>query len=102
MSQDVETTLKRSLDAIDGFRRRVYAGGWIVVVGTLGMYARLAYLHRTTDDLERLLGASVAALTFLIAWTAFAIILTTTRTTKRILRAIELLSRTTQQLPPEA
>jgi hypothetical protein len=58
------------------------------------MYARLAYLHRTTDNLEQLLGASVTALTFLIAWAAFAIILTTTRTTKRILRAIERLSHT--------
>jgi integral membrane sensor domain MASE1 len=50
--------------------------GWVVVVATLGMYARLAYLHRTSDNLERLLGASVTALTFLIAWAAFAIILT--------------------------
>jgi hypothetical protein len=35
----------------------------------------------------------VTALTFLIAWAAFAIILTVTRTTKSILRAIELTSR---------
>jgi hypothetical protein len=90
MSHKNEMTLQKSLDAIDSMRKRIYAAGWIVVVATLAMYARLAYLHRTTDSLERLLGASVTALTFLIAWAAFAIILTVTRTTKRILRAIEI------------
>lgn len=90
MSHETDMALKRSLDAIDSFRRRIYAAGWVVVVGTLAMYGRLAYLHRTTDDLERLLGGSVAALTFLMAWMTFAIVLTITRATKRILRAIEL------------
>jgi hypothetical protein len=92
MSQENETALQKSLDAIDSFRKRIYVAGWVVVIGTLAMYARLAYLHRTTDNLERLLGASVTALTFLIAWAAFAIILTITRATKRILRAIEISS----------
>jgi hypothetical protein len=92
MTHEKETALQKSLDAIDSFRKRVYAAGWVVVVGTLGMYARLAYLHRTSDNLERLLSASVTALTFLIAWAAFAIILTITRTTKRILHAIEISS----------
>jgi RNA polymerase sigma-70 factor (ECF subfamily) len=94
MSHETEIVLQRSLDAIDSFRRRVYIAGWVVVMGTLGMYSRLTYLHRTTDNLEQLLGASVTALTFLIAWAAFAIILTTTRTAKSILRSIEQLSHT--------
>jgi hypothetical protein len=93
MNHDLETPLRKSLDAIDRFHRRVYGLGWITVVATLGMYARLEYLHRTTDNLERLLGASVAALTFLIAWVAFAIILIIIRATRRILRAIELADR---------
>jgi hypothetical protein len=90
MAHETDTVLQRSLDAIDRMRRRVYTTGWVIVVATLAMYARLAYLHRTTDNLERLLGASVAALTFLIAWAAFAIVLSITRATKRILHAIEL------------
>ena len=94
MSDETGAALRKSLDAIDSFRKRVYVTGWVVVVATLGVYARLAYLQRTSDNLERLLGASVTALTFLIAWAAFAIILTVTRTTKSILRAIELSSRT--------
>jgi len=93
MSHDKEMALQKSLDAIDSFRKRVYAAGWVVVVGTLAMYGRLAYLHHTSHNLERLLSASVTALTFLIAWAAFAIILTITRTTKRILHAIEIFSR---------
>ncbi len=93
MSNETGAALQRSLDAVDRFRRRVQLAGWLVVVSTLGLYGRLAYLHRTTDNLERLLGASVTALTFLIAWAAFAIILTITRTTKSILRAIDVASR---------
>ena len=94
MTGETETPLQRSLDAIDHMRRRILTVGWLVVVATLAMYVRLAYLHRTTDNLEPLLGGSVAALTFLIAWATFAIVLTITRATKRILRAIELSAHT--------
>ncbi|HVS00757.1 MAG TPA: hypothetical protein VMW27_29320 [Thermoanaerobaculia bacterium] len=96
MSPETEATLRKSLDAIDSMRRRVYVGGWLTVVFTLGLYARLSYLHQTTDSLEKLLGASVAALTGLIAWTSFAIILIVIRTAKRILRALEVLARNEQ------
>jgi hypothetical protein len=96
MTPETGNPLQKSLDAIDGLRRRVYALGWVTVVATLAMYVRLEYLHRTTDNLERLLGASVAALTFLIAWVGFAIILTVIRTGTRVLRAIELTTRTSR------
>ena len=93
MSQETETALRETLDAFDRYRRRIQTIGWVVAVLTLGMYARLEYLHRTTDDLERILGASVAALTFLIAWVAYSIVLILMRATRRILRAIELVAR---------
>ena len=92
MSHETTATLQKSLNSIHNLRRRVYLGGWIVVVVTLGLYGRLGYLHQTTDDVERLLGASVTALTCVIAWAAFAIILVVTRATKSILRAIDLSS----------
>jgi hypothetical protein len=92
MAQDSETALQKSLDAIDSFRKRMLAAGWVVAAVTFGMYARLVYLHRTTDNLEVLLSGSVTALSFLIAWAVFATTITVTRITKRILRAIELLS----------
>ena len=85
--------LRRSLDAIDRLRARVFILGWGVVAGTLALYARLYYLHKTSNDIEQLLSASVTALTALVAWAAFAIILIVTRSTKSILRAIELSTR---------
>jgi hypothetical protein len=93
MSHETGDALQRSLNAIDSLRRRVYLLGWIVVAATLAVYLRLAYLHRTSDNLEQLLGASVAALTFFITWVGFAVILIVTRTAKSILRAIDLSSR---------
>ena len=93
MAYEPHAALKKSLDAIDSFRKRILMTGWFVVAGTLGLYGRLAYLHETTDDLERLLGASVAALTALIAWAAFAIVVIITRTARSILRAVEVSSR---------
>ena len=93
MSLETDLTLQKSLDAIDSIRKRIFISGWIVVAVTIGMYARFAYLQRTTDDVERLLSAAVAALTFLIVWAAFAVIMCVMRMTKRILRAIELSSR---------
>lgn len=93
MSPETEATLQKSLDAIDSMRRRVFIGGLIAVAFTLYLYLRLSYLHHATDNLEKLLGASVAALTGLIAWTSFATILVVIRTAKRILRALEALAK---------
>ena len=98
MSRETDPALRKSLDAIDSIRRRVFKGGWLAVAGTLGAYAHLAYLQRTTDNVERLLSASVLALTCLIAWATFAITLFVLRMTKRILRAIDLAS---QGSPPQ-
>ena len=90
MSPETDATLRKSLDAIDSMRRRIHAVGWLVVVLTLGAYGHLAYVERISDNLERLLGASVLALTCLIAWATFAIVLIVVRMTKRVLRAIDL------------
>ena len=90
MSQGEPTPLGRSLDVVDRIRQRVLAGGWLAVVVTLGAYGYAYHVFRTSDDVERLIGASFAALTCLIAWAEFAVILIVLRMTGRILRAIEL------------
>ena len=90
MSPETDTVLQKSLDAIDSMRRRTHAVGWLVVIFTLGAYAHLAYVQRVSDNLERLLSASVLAVTCLIAWATFAIVLIVIRMTKRVLRAIDL------------
>jgi len=92
MSPETDTALQKSLDAIDSMRRRIYGVGWLVVVLTLGAYAHLAYVQRVSDNLERLLSASVLAVTCLVAWATFAIVLVVIRMTRRVLRAIELAS----------
>ena len=90
MSPETEMALQKSLDAVDSMRRRIHGVGWLVVLCTLGAYGHLAYVQRASDNLERLIGASVLAMTCLIAWATFAIVLIVIRMTRRILRAIEL------------
>ena len=93
MSPEKETALRSAFDSIDRIRRRVLIGGWLAVVVTLGSYARFYLVSQTGHDVERLVGASVTALTCLIAWVGFAVILIVVRMTTRILRAIDLALR---------
>jgi len=90
MSQEAETSLRRALHVIDSIRRRVLVGGWVAVVVTLGAYAHFYYVQRTSGDPGRLISASLTALTCLIAWGEFAVILIVVRMAMRILRAIDL------------
>jgi len=93
MSQESESALRKSLDAIDGIRRRVLMGGWLAVVVTLGAYGYFYYVLRTSDNLERIISASLLAVTCLIAWAEYAVILIIVRMTMKILRAIDLALR---------
>lgn len=101
MSQETDTALQKSLDAIDSMRRRIHGVGWLVVVLTLGAYAHLAYVQRVSDNLERLLGAAMFAITCLVAWATFAIVLVVVRMTRRVLRAIDLAADRASSGPPE-
>jgi hypothetical protein len=90
------TTLRRTeaaLDAINSFRKRIYAGGWVAVAVTFGVYFWLDHVARTSDNLKRVMLASVFALTCVIAWSTFALTIVFLRLTKRILRAIVIVSR---------
>ena len=64
-----------------------------MVALTLGAYGHLAWVQRVSDNLERLLGAAVLAMTCLVAWATFAIVLIVIRMAKRILHAIDLALR---------
>jgi len=92
MPEHEESPLRHSLDAIDALRRRTQLLGWVIVVVALTAYGRLAWIQRT-HDVERILNASVLALTTLIAWVSFAVILIMMKMTRRILRAVELAVR---------
>jgi hypothetical protein len=62
----------------------------LAVVGTLGAYAWLDHVARTTTDLRRVVMAAVLALTSLTAWATFALAIVVLRMGRRILRAVEL------------
>ena len=91
--RETETPLRNALDATDSIRRRVLTGGWLAAAVTVGAYLYLWHVQRTTADSKQIVLAAVTALTCLIAWTTFAVILTVIRMTRRILRAIDMSSR---------
>ena len=93
MSEEMDAGLRKSLDAIDGFRQRIVWGGWVAVAGTFGAFYWLSHVARTSDSPKKLLNAAVLALAFLIAWSTFASVLCMIRMTKRILRAIDIAAR---------
>jgi len=90
MSEEQETVLRRSLDAIDHIRRRVFLAGTVAVAGALGAYLWLDHVARTSDSLKKLIMAAVLALTCVIAWSTFALAVFLARMTRTILRAIQL------------
>lgn len=90
MSEEQETVLRKSLDAIDHIRRRMLMAGAVVVAGTFGAYLWLDHVARTSDSLEKLIMAAVLALTCVIAWSTFALAIFLARMTRAILRAIHL------------
>ena len=93
MPQDTEETLRKSLDSIDGFRRRVFLGGWIVVAATFGAFYWLSHVLKTSNNPKQLLNAAVMSLAALIMWCTFSVIIIVIRMTRRILRAIEIAAR---------
>lgn len=90
MSQDGELSLRKSLDSIDSFRRRMLLTGWVAVAGSIGAFLWMSHVFQSTDNVKRLLSATVLALVSVIAWATFAIVICMVRMTKRILRAIHI------------
>src|SRR5215471_3056862 len=90
MSQDSELSLRRSLDSIDSFKRRMLLTGWVAVACSIGSFLWMNYVLHSTDNVKRLLSATVLALVSVIAWATFAIVICIVRMTKRILRAIHI------------
>jgi hypothetical protein len=97
MSEEPETTLRQSLDAVDRFRTRVIAGVVFFFVTTALALASLmgAAAARVTGDAgqTKILFASVAAQMLFVALCTVVVTLFINRMTKTILRAIELSSK---------
>jgi len=93
MSQQPDTILRKSLDAVDLHRKRMV--GTLVIAGifTLIAFHRLGEAFRAGDDVRRMLQLSVMTLILWTACLAFVFVVQLTVMTKRILRAIDLSSR---------
>ena len=91
MSNDAENMiLRKSLDAVERHRKRMYATVVVVFVIMLYSFFRLIDADNPTTDTRALLRHSVV---FVALWTvtwALAIVFQMTRMTKILLRAIEL------------
>jgi len=90
MNEQVESPLRKVLDAMDRAQRRTTAVGWFVVAGTLTAFVWLTHVAQAGGSLARLVMAAVLALTCVIAWSTYAIAILVMRMSRRILRAIEL------------
>jgi hypothetical protein len=96
---DPEAVLRLSLDAIDGVRRRIMLAGYLAVAVTAGAFLWLDHVARTSANTKPLIMAAVFAVISVIAWSTFALAIFITRMTKRILRAIDVASRSERARP---
>ena len=96
MSQESETVLRNSLDAVDRFRRRaIGAVAVLFVVAVVGFASLMGSAAARAGDnagLMKVQFISVAAQLFFVTLCTVIIALYVTRMTKTILRAIELMS----------
>ena len=96
MSQEMETTLRKSLDEVDRIRRRQLIGAaTFLLLFLLQAASVVATLHKvgTDSDLRVTLIANVELMVFTVVFCSLAICFFITRMTSKILKAIELLSR---------
>ena len=94
MSQEIETVLRKALDAVDQRRRRLT---WLLAIAGVTVaweFYRLVQIA-PTGDVPRMIIAAVTVLFFSILGLGVLLVFQLTLATKRILRAIELASPST-------
>lgn len=91
MSEDTETVLRKSLDAVDRHQRRLIAA---VVGTTILLMVAFFRLHAgRMGDVRTAIAASMVVLAFWTSGLALVVVLQIAVATKRILRAIDLTSK---------
>lgn len=94
MSKEIETTLRRALDAADRRRRQLT---WLLAIAGLTItweFYRLAQIAQV-GDVPRMIVSAVMVLFFSILGLAVLFVFQLTIATRRVLRAIELASAST-------
>jgi hypothetical protein len=91
MSQEIETALRKSLDAVDARRRRLT---WLLVIAGLTIVWKFYRLVEIagTGDVPSMIIAGVTVLFFSILGLGVLLVFQLTLATRRILRAIGLAS----------
>lgn len=92
MSQEPENVIRRTLDAVDRHRRRLYWLFAIVSVTVAWEFYRLGGM-RPAGNVPGMIVAAVLALSFWTLALTVVLVFQLTVATKRILRAIELATR---------
>jgi hypothetical protein len=95
MSDQSETVLRESLDAVDQLRRRALAVAALVIVVSLGVFVSLLALaaeSRAAPAAIKVLYAASVLQVIVIALCTAVIQLSMTRMTRMVLRAIELMA----------
>jgi uncharacterized membrane protein YhaH (DUF805 family) len=92
MSQENENVLRRTLDAVDRYRRRLF---WMlaIVSVTVGWEFYRLFEVKATGNVPGMIVAAVLVLSFWTLGLTVLLVFQLTIATRRILRAIELASR---------
>lgn len=95
MSQEMETILRKSLDDVDRIQKRQVAGFVVfLLLFLLQAFSFFAAIHQAATIPPRgTVGLGISLMVFTVGFCTFGITFFISRMTKRILKAIELLSR---------
>ena len=97
MSQDMEVTLRKSLDEVDKIRRRQIVGFAIFLILFLVQAGILIFKPnrlRMDTDLRAALTWNAELMVYTVGFCTFGVCFFITRMTSKILKAIELSSKT--------
>jgi len=97
MSQEMETILRKSLDDVDRIQKRQVAGFVIfLLLFLLQAFSLFATIHGNAGKAipaEGTVGLGISLMVFTVGFCTFGITFFISRMTKRILKAIELMSK---------
>jgi bacteriorhodopsin len=94
MTQDTESILRKSLNEVDRIMKRQIVCFGVLFCAMVGLIVWLGYMcENPATDMRRMILLAVIVLLFGMVYVAMAHAMVQSKTTLKILKAIELLSR---------
>jgi hypothetical protein len=94
MSQETDNILRKSLDEVDGIRKRQTIVFVILLCVMMGLLVWLGHVSENpATDVRKMILFSVCVLFFGMIYVAMAFAMVQSRMTQKVLKAIELLSK---------